>query len=158
MSGLARAACALALACVIVLPCAAASTRSAVWEIVDIFPAQSRASIGQKEPVAAEPTADAPAGGDVAAQVAAAESPPAVASPPFEIVGEWREQGTHIFVLDGAGRTFILCDSACTIRGTIHPGEEIAEGYRLKSLSGTGVTIVAEDGRSLDLHGLELNS
>lgn len=160
MSGLVRKLCAvaLALACGACFSGAWASARLEGKEIIDIFPAQSWASMGPKATAGTEPAPGSAGQEDTAPAVTAVERSQEIASQPFEIVGEWREQGAHIFVLAGTGRTFILCDSACGVRGAIHPGEEIADGYRLKSLSGAGVTIVAEDGRSNDLHALELNS
>lgn len=155
MSGLMRRFCALALACGACFSGAWASATLEGREIIDIFPAQSWASMEPKATAKTEPAPDSAAQEDTAPPVAAAERSQAIASQPFEIVGEWREQGSHIFVLAGTDRTFILCDSACRVRGAIHPGEEIANGYRLKNLSGAGATIVAEDGRSSDLHALE---
>ncbi|GAB1847312.1 hypothetical protein MyNCGM683_21590 [Achromobacter xylosoxidans] len=156
MSGPARKVLGLALACVILFPGAWASPALQGREIIDVFPAQSWASLGVANTEPVKPTTEVAAQADAAAQAPAVPVSLKPVPPPFEVVGEWREAGALVFVLDGGERTFILCDSACAIRGAIHPGEEIADGYRLKNLSSAGLTIVANDGRSHDLHALEL--
>ncbi len=110
--------------------------------IVDVFPAQSWASLGAEDAVAAEP-----------APVAAPEpEPPALDAPidarpvepmPFDIAGEWRENGKRIVVLEGGGRTFLLCESRCGVRDAVLPGGEVADGYRLKTLGAQGPVIVS---------------
>ncbi|WP_321790387.1 hypothetical protein [Burkholderia pyrrocinia] len=121
--------------------------------VVDVFPAQNWASLGAE---------DASAGASAEAVAPEAE-PPALADPidatpvptappmPFEIAGEWREQGQRIVVLDGGGRTFLLCGRRCGVRDAVLPGTEIADGYRLKTLRETGPVVVTRDGADVDL-------
>ncbi|KVD24486.1 hypothetical protein [Burkholderia ubonensis] len=120
--------------------------------IVDVFPVQSWASLGAEDAGAAEP-----------APVAAPEpepEPPALDAPidarpvepmPFDIAGEWRENGKRIVVLEGGGRTFLLCESRCGVRDAVLPGGEVADGYRLKTLGAQGPVIVSRGGTDHEL-------
>ncbi|WP_232459607.1 hypothetical protein [Burkholderia ubonensis] len=124
--------------------------------IVDVFPAQTWASLGAEDAGAAEP-----------APVAAPEpepepepEPPALDAPidarpvepmPFDIAGEWRENGKRIVVLEGGGRTFLLCESRCGVRDAVLPGGEVADGYRLKTLGAQGPVIVSRDSTDHEL-------
>lgn len=119
--------------------------------IVDVFPAQSWASLGAEDAAAVTPPAEA------APPVA---EPPALADPidaapvpvvPFDIAGEWREQGQRIVVLDGGGKTFLLCGRRCDVRDAVLPGGEIADGYRLKALRDTGPVVVTRGGADVEL-------
>ncbi|KAB0637484.1 hypothetical protein WT67_28550 [Burkholderia stagnalis] len=143
-------AAALALAAACIAGGSVAQEGAGHAPIVDVFPAQSWASLG------AEPAPDAPP-----PPVAAPEpeppsldepiDAPPVAAPPFDIAGEWRENDQRIVVLEGAGRTFLLCESRCGVRDAVLPGGEIAEGYRLKKLGEQGTVIVARGSTEVEL-------
>ncbi|WP_232453659.1 hypothetical protein [Burkholderia ubonensis] len=149
------AALALAAACIAGASAAqdgAAPPAADAPRIVDVFPAQSWASLGAEDARAAEP-----------APVAAPEpepEPPALDAPidarpieplPFDIAGEWRENGKRIVVLEGGGRTFLLCESRCGVRDAVLPGGELADGYRLKTLGAQGPVIVSRGGTDHEL-------
>ncbi|WP_232490520.1 hypothetical protein [Burkholderia ubonensis] len=149
------AALALAAACIAGVSAAqegAAPPAADAPRIVDVFPAQSWASLGAEDARAAEP-----------APVAAPEpepEPPALDAPidarpvepmPFDIAGEWRENGKRIVVLEGGGRTFLLCESRCGVRDAVLPGGELADGYRLKTLGAQGPVIVSRGGTDHEL-------
>ncbi|WP_321936923.1 hypothetical protein [Burkholderia cepacia] len=118
--------------------------------IVDVFPAQSWVSLGAEdaplatpdpvEPPAAEPPA-------LSDPIDAAAAPPM----PFEIAGEWRTQGQRIVVLEGDGKTFLLCGRRCGVRDAVLPGGEIADGYRLKTLGETGPVVMTRNGSDIEL-------
>ncbi|WP_244138303.1 hypothetical protein [Burkholderia stabilis] len=119
--------------------------------IVDVFPAQNWASLGAE---------DAAAGAPPAETAPPEAEPPELADPidvapvqpmPFEIAGEWREQGQRIVVLDGGGRTFLLCGRRCGVRDAVLPGGEIIDGYRLKTLRDTGPVVMTRDGTDVEL-------
>ncbi|MBN3820793.1 hypothetical protein G3N57_31465, partial [Paraburkholderia sp. Se-20369] len=78
------------------------------------------------------------------------DAPPAAAVP-FDLAGEWRENGQRIVVLEGAGSTFLLCGSRCGVRDAVLPGGELAAGYRLKKLGNEGAVIVTRDGTDVEL-------
>ncbi|HDR9756170.1 TPA: hypothetical protein ACK3Q6_005680 [Burkholderia cepacia] len=118
--------------------------------IVDVFPAQSWVSLGAE---------DAPPGTPDSVEPPAAE-PPALSDPidaaaappmPFEIAGEWRTQGQRIVVLEGDGKTFLLCGRRCGVRDAVLPGGEIADGYRLKTLGETGPVVMTRNGSDIEL-------
>ncbi|MBP0714209.1 hypothetical protein ABXK61_12895 [Burkholderia sola] len=121
--------------------------------IVDVFPAQSWASLGAEParddapPVAAPEPAPEPEPPSLDTPI---DAPPAAAVP-FEIAGEWRESGQRIVVLEGIGKTFLLCGSRCDVRDAVRPGDEIAEGYRLKKLGEQGTVIVTRGSADVEL-------
>ncbi|WP_244137275.1 hypothetical protein [Burkholderia pyrrocinia] len=121
--------------------------------VVDVFPAQNWASLGAEDASAGAlaeagaSEAKAPALADPIDAAPAPSAPPA----PFEIAGEWREQGQRIVVLDGGGRTFLLCGRRCGVRDAVLPGAEIADGYRLKALRETGPVVMTRDGADVEL-------
>ncbi|MCA8275638.1 hypothetical protein LGN17_24465 [Burkholderia sp. AU30280] len=124
--------------------------------VVDVFPAQNWASLGAEDASASAlaearvSEAEAPALADPI-DTAPAPSEPSEPSAPFEIAGEWREQGQRIVVLDGGGRTFLLCGRRCGVRDAVLPGAEIADGYRLKTLRETGPVVMTRDGADVEL-------
>jgi hypothetical protein len=146
------------IAAALVLAAAGAATGSAAHEdagqppVVDVFPAQSWVSLGAEQapdtpaasPPVAEPEPEPPA------LDAPIDAPPA-APVPFEIIGEWRENGRRVVALEGMGRTVLLCDARCGVRDAVLPGGEIADGYRLKKLGGQGAVIVARDSTDVEL-------
>lgn len=144
---------ALALAAACISGGSAAQGSGGPAPIVDVFPAQSWASLG------AEPARDDPP--PVAAPEPAPEpEPPSLDTPidaapaaavPFEIAGEWRESGQRIVVLEGVGKTFLLCGSRCDVRDAVRPGDEIAEGYRLKKLGEQGTVIETRGSTDVEL-------
>ncbi|EMN1932185.1 hypothetical protein RVV18_006692 [Burkholderia ambifaria] len=146
-------AAALALAAACVAGGSVAREGAGHAPIVDVFPAQNWASLG------AEPASDSPP-----PPVAEPEpEPPSldepidaqpVAEPLFAIAGEWRENDQRIVVLEGAGRTFLLCASRCGVRDAVLPGGEIAEGYRLKKLGEQGAVTVTRDSTDIELSPL----
>ncbi|MGU7779879.1 hypothetical protein [Burkholderia sp. PU8-34] len=127
-----------------------ANERAELEPIVDLFPAQSWASLGAETVSDAEPPPDAVPASDMPPLDTPIDAPP-VASAPFDIAGEWRENGHRIVVLESAGKTFLLCDSRCDVRGAVRPGGEIAEGYRLKKLGKQGAVIVTRGGTDVEL-------
>lgn len=141
---------ALALAAAGVAGGSAAQDGASLAPIVDVFPAQSWVSLGAEPagdappPPAAEPEPEAPA------LDAPIDARPAVAMP-FDVAGEWRQNGRRIVVLEGMGRTFLLCEARCGVRDAVLPGGEIAEGYRLKKLGEQGAVIVARDSTDVEL-------
>ncbi|PCE26462.1 hypothetical protein [Burkholderia ubonensis] len=146
-------AAALALAAACVAGGSVAQEGAGQAPIVDVFPAQSWASLG------AEPAPDNPAPpvAEPEPEPPSLDTPidaPPVAAVPFDIVGEWRQsdpRNQRIVVLEGMGRTFLLCGSRCGVRDAVLPGDEIAEGYRLKKLGEQGTVIVTRDSTDVEL-------
>ncbi|MGU3781972.1 hypothetical protein [Burkholderia metallica] len=127
----------------------AAQEGAAAVPVVDVFPAQSWVSLGAEPAVDEPPPAPAPEP-EAPPLDAPIDAPPA-APMPFEVAGEWRENGQRIVVLEGMGRTFLLCGARCGVRDAVLPGGEIAAGYRLKKLGEQGAAIVARDGTEVEL-------
>ncbi|VWD61725.1 hypothetical protein BLA50215_07448 [Burkholderia lata] len=145
-------AAALALAAACVAGGSVAQEGAGQAPIVDVFPAQNWAMLGAEPasdspPPVAEPEPEPPSLDDPI------DAPP-VAAPPFAIAGEWRENDQRIVVLEGAGRTFLLCESRCGVRDAVLPGGEIAEGYRLKKLGEQGAVTVTRDSTDIELSPL----
>ncbi len=144
-------ATALALAAACVAGGSVAQVGAGQAPIVDVFPAQSWASLGAEPARDEPPPVAAPEPVPPALDDPIDAAPPPAAAPPFEIAGEWRENHQRIVVLEGAGRTFLLCESRCGVRDAVLPGGEIAEGYRLKKLGEQGTVIVARDSTEVEL-------
>lgn len=120
-------------------------------EAVDLFPEQHWARLGRAAE-ALPPTADAreAASADVAS-AAAADSPPESMDAPFELAGEWRENGRRILVLDGMGQSFVLCATRCEVPGAILLGEAITGAYRFGAVHRGKVVIHADDDTVFEL-------
>ncbi|VWD41289.1 hypothetical protein BLA39750_05398 [Burkholderia lata] len=143
-------AAALALAAACVAGGSAANEPPELAPIVDLFPAQSWTSLGAEAATDAELPPDVAPESDMPPLDTPIDVPP-VASAPFDIAGEWRENGHRIVVLEGAGKTFLLCESRCGVRDAVQPGGEIAEGYRLKKLGKQGAVIVTRGSTDVEL-------
>ncbi|WP_414440262.1 hypothetical protein [Burkholderia sp. 22PA0106] len=114
---------------------------------VDLFPAQNWAALGVEDAGAAPPDGEPP---DLAAPIDVASAPRQQVMP-FSVAGEWREPGQRIVVLEGGGRTFLLCGRGCGVRDAVLPGGEIADGYRLEALDDTGPIVMIRDGVEVEL-------
>ncbi|MDR3386741.1 MAG: hypothetical protein P4L92_06775 [Rudaea sp.] len=118
--------------------------------MVDVFPAQSWASLGaEPAPAAAPAPVEAPE--PEAPALDAPIEPERTVQAPFEVTGEWRENSRRVVVLEGMQQVFLLCEASCDVRDAVLPGREIANGYRLKSLGPKGAVIVAEDKTEFEL-------
>ncbi|MFP3501932.1 hypothetical protein [Burkholderia sp. SIMBA_062] len=143
-------AAALALACI--AGGSVAHERAAPAPIVDVFPAQSWTSLGvDPAPPAASPEPEPEPATEPPSLDDPIDGPPVAPPPPFEIAGEWRENGRRIVVLEGVGRKFLLCEARCGVRDAVLPGGEIAEGYRLKKLGEEGAVTVTRDSTDVEL-------
>ncbi|NIE82340.1 MULTISPECIES: hypothetical protein [unclassified Burkholderia] len=120
-------------------------------EAVDLFPEQHWATLGRAAETVS-PTAETreAASADVASAAAAA-SPPESMDAPFELAGEWRENGRRILVLDGMGQSFVLCATRCEVPGAILPGETITGAYRFGAVHRGKVVIHADDDTVFEL-------
>ena len=117
MNGLLRKLGVTALACAMLASGAKAFSKPERKEIVDVFPMQSWASLSEAGKPLAEPeSSSASTAGEPVQMPQGPALPPAPPPRPFELVGEWREKVVRVYVLEGAGGTFIVCDSACAIR------------------------------------------
>ncbi|MDN7748648.1 hypothetical protein [Burkholderia gladioli] len=120
-------------------------------EAVDLFPEQHWATLGQPAETVS-PTADARAAASAdVASATAADSPPESMDAPFELAGEWRENGRRILVLDGMGQSFVLCATRCEVPGAILPGETITGAYRFGAVHRGKVVIHADDDTVFEL-------
>ncbi|KAF1029353.1 MAG: hypothetical protein GAK40_00528 [Burkholderia plantarii] len=130
--------------------------------IVDLFPVQDWDTLGGAASSGAQARPPDAGGGageldatpSLADATEATEAAAALALParaPFEVTGEWRERGHRIVVLDGMGRTFVLCATRCGVSGAIGPGGEIASGFRFATLRGERMVIAADDGTVFEL-------
>lgn len=118
-----------------------------VREIVNLFPVQSWAVLGAASaPVVHEAMPELP------------PPPPPPPPPPFELVGQWADETGRVIVLEGAGQTYLLCEASCSARDAIVPGQRIAPGYRFKAIKKQALTIVADDGKVLELPLMDLKS
>jgi hypothetical protein len=135
-------------------PASSASTTPAAPD-VDLFPSQTYESLSLTPPATAAaevppPPLDVP-------EHPPEPAPPPLAPLPFDAVATWKDGPRETYVLDGLGQMFFLCAS-CHVPGAVHPGEAIANGYRLKSLNEAGnvATIAAPDGheQSMPLVGM----
>ncbi|WP_414449000.1 hypothetical protein AB4851_06940 [Burkholderia sp. 22PA0099] len=114
---------------------------------VDLFPAQRWASLGAEEAGAAPPVEAPP---DLADPIDVASAPQQQVMP-FSVAGEWRAPGQRIVVLEGGGKTFLLCGHGCGVPDAVLPGGEIADGYLLKALDDTGPVVMIRDGVKVEL-------
>ncbi|WP_175689621.1 hypothetical protein [Burkholderia anthina] len=143
-------AAALALAGAAFAGGSAAQDGAGLAPVVDVFPAQSWVSLGAEPAVDAAPPPPPAPEPEAPPLDAPIDARPA-ALVPFDVAGEWRQNGRRIVVLEGMGRTFLLCDARCDVRDAVLPGGEIAEGYRLKKLGEQGAVIVARDSTDIEL-------
>src|SRR5579863_317892 len=112
---------------------------------VDLFPSQTYASLSLAPPAPAvdevpPPPLDVP-------EHPPEPQPPPLAPLPFNAVATWKDGSRETYAVDGLGQTFLLC-ADCRVPGAVHPGEAMANGYRLKALDKAGnvATIAAPDG------------
>ncbi|OQS37978.1 hypothetical protein [Chromobacterium haemolyticum] len=117
---------------------------------VNLFPIQNWASLREEtKPVV--PLADA------APELAAPlpEAPSEAAPAPFSAVGEWRQDGQRVVVLEGLGRSFLLC-AGCRMPKALQPGAKLAEQYTFKAVEAERVLLLDTEGRehSIPLHPL----
>lgn len=116
-------------------------------EIVDLFPAQNWATLN----------ADATAPKEEPPPPPIVEPPPEPVAPPvkkeapFQVIGEWQEENRRIFILEEMGRIFLLGGKNCHLPDVVHPGKEIAEGYRLRKLGQNSVVIVDAEKNEYEL-------
>ncbi|WP_141111373.1 hypothetical protein [Chromobacterium haemolyticum] len=136
---------ALAMACA-----APALAQEPQAEGVNLFPIQSWTSLREE----AKPVVPPP---DAAPELAASlpSAPPEAAPAPFSVVGEWRQDGQRVLVLEGQGRSFLLC-SGCRMPKALQPGARLAEQYTFKALEAERVLLLDTEGRehSIPLHPL----
>lgn len=90
---------------------------------VDVFPAQHASTLRDGAPVtaAAAPAVSASAVNTPRLDVAA---PPAEPSVPFDVAGEWYEDGRHVIVLNSNDRVVLLCRH-CDVPDAVHPGQAL---------------------------------
>ncbi|MBN3004692.1 hypothetical protein JW897_13180 [Chromobacterium alkanivorans] len=115
---------------------------------VDLFPVQSLASLREE----ARPELPPP---DAASALAAPLplAPLEAAPAPFSAVGEWRQDGQRVVVLEGLGRSFLLC-VGCRMPRALQPGAKLAGQYTFKALEAERALLLDADGRehSIALH------
>ncbi|MFC5475720.1 hypothetical protein [Paraherbaspirillum soli] len=113
-------------------------------EPVDLFPAQSWDSLTQSDmpDTAAADEMELP---ELTDALIATDMPL-----PFSAVAEWKEGKQRIVVLDGMGKTFVLCRS-CKVPGAVHPGEVIEQQYKLKALNDDDAIFIGPAGKELTL-------
>lgn len=108
---------------------------------VDLFPVQSWASLREE----AKPVAPA---ADAAPALAAPLPPPPLeaAPPPFSAVGEWRQDGQRVVVLEGRARSYLLC-VGCKTPNALQPGARLTEQYTFKALEAERALLLDAEGR-----------
>lgn len=111
---------------------------------VDLFPAQSLASLSPaSRPPPEQPVPPPPM---ETVESAPEMSPPPEQPLPFSAVASWKAGSVETFAIEGFGQTFLLCKD-CHVASAIHPGEQLADGYQLKSITHDQATLVAPDGK-----------
>ncbi|KVM70791.1 hypothetical protein WJ59_09640 [Burkholderia gladioli] len=120
-------------------------------EAVDLFPEQHWATLGRAAETVSPPAETREAASADVASAAAEDSPPESMNVPFELAGEWRENGRRILVLDGMGQSFVLCATRCEVPGAILPGETITGAYRFGAVHRGKVVIHADDDTVFEL-------
>lgn len=140
-------ACLLALVCTVATPAFPGSSNAGAKDvIVDIFAVQSWDSLGAiNAPPAQEENPEEPS--------PPPPSDPVPLPPPFAVVGQWQERNMRMVILERKGETFILCSSACNIRGAVLVDQKITDGYRFKKMNGNALIVAGSDGM---LHALDL--
>lgn len=115
---------------------------------IDLFPVQSWASLREEAKPIVPPPDAAP---ELAAPLPAA--PIQAAPAPFSAVGEWRQDGLRVVVLEGLGRSFLLC-AGCRMPKALQPGAKLAGQYTFKALEAERALLLDADGReySIALH------
>lgn len=117
---------------------------------VDIFPPQRWESLLRAAPGedgAIESAArGAPADKAVSPAVAAALAPQRL----FTSIGEWREAGQRIVVLQSADRIYLLCQR-CALSSALRPGGELDAGYRLKTLESRRAVLSSPGGQEVSV-------
>ncbi|MBR8383913.1 hypothetical protein KDX26_16100 [Burkholderia cenocepacia] len=127
---------------------AAAADAAAERARVDLFRAQSPASL-VAEPVTASVESpsmpmEPPESPSATLRSDIPQSKPVL---PFDVSGEWSEPDQHVIVLEGMGRMFLLCRRCGDVRGAVRPGQVLAGGYRVKSFDDVAVVLTGPDGR-----------
>lgn len=107
---------------------------------VDLFPSQNFESLGPQQAQVPPPPLDEPP------PVQAPPPPPPEEPLPFTATATWEDSSGTTFVVDGLGKTFLFCTN-CHAPGAVHPGEAVADGYRLEELDGTQAVVLMPDGK-----------
>ncbi|WP_371140962.1 hypothetical protein [Burkholderia cepacia] len=143
-----RTAACVAAALLSTMRLAAAADAAAERARVDLFRAQSPASL-VAEPAAAplKPPSMPMAPPEPPSATLPSDIPQSKPALPFDVSGEWNEPDRHVIVLEGMGRMFLLCRRCGDVRGAVRPGQELAGGYRVKSFDDAAVVLTGPDGR-----------
>jgi hypothetical protein len=121
---------------------------------IDLFPSQSFDSLSPM--AAAQAQIDVPPPPMEMNAAPEMDPPPPQEVPlPFASVAAWRDSKREAFAVEGLGQVFVFC-GRCRVPGAVHPGETIADGYRLEKLDEVHATLLTPDGqeRSLPLVGM----
>lgn len=70
---------------------------------------------------------------------------PEAAPEPFTALGEWRQQGQRVLVLQGQSDSYLLC-AACKLPKALRPGAKL-EHYLFKALERDRVVLLDAEGR-----------
>jgi hypothetical protein len=124
------------------LAASAAESVAADVADADLFPSQTYESLALAAPAAAE----VPPPPMQAVASAPEMAPPPEEPLPFATVAIWKDGTRETYAVEGLGKTFLFC-AQCRVPGAVHPGETIADGYRLKALDDAQATLVAPDGQ-----------
>ncbi|WP_157649693.1 hypothetical protein [Burkholderia ubonensis] len=118
---------------------------------VNLFPAQTFDSLSNA------PSSEVPPAplDEAAAEPEPPPPPPPEPPLPFSAVALWKDGARDTFAVEGLGRTFLFCLD-CKAPGAVHPGQSIANGYRLEKIGGGEATLVGPSGKeqSMPLIGM----
>ncbi|AXK61786.1 hypothetical protein [Burkholderia sp. IDO3] len=147
-AGMIHATAVAMVAALLTMRVAGAAEMSAERPRVDLFQAQSPASlVAEHKPSSTEPPSLPLEPPEPASATLPADIPQTKPAMPFDVSGEWREPDRHVIVLEGMGRMFLLCGRCGGLRDAVRPGQALAGGYRVKSIDDADVVLAGPDGR-----------